>query len=363
MSETKGMKMRDRLSGVVRFSVAMASLVFVSSILGCASSRVSDLDAYEKIPMNRVVPYPSKEELRKRAFEIVVVDRPSAAVDDSTLQIPRAQVRRGLEGIAASAGAGVIDRSLQEVSAIRTEGILSELDGRAADAVTGADYALATRFSTYRYASTWEKPFQFVWQSAEDVAAKPGQCSHTVDVEFDVQVIQIGTNDRIEKTFALEHTAGMQTKDLDSACSLAPASLSVLYETTIDEALGCLELPLGRLLSPRGHISAHRKAPEAERHIFRASLGSAQGIQQGDTVEIRREQRTMSPSGEESRSERVITLGRVTDQVTEQASWVAVDLSKLTGDILDGDIVRPVEKESLLASLSGPNCRSILEVR
>jgi hypothetical protein len=357
-----GVEMQDRSNLALRLSISVGIFGLFMSSFGCASSRVSDLDAYEKIPMNRIVPYPSEKELRKRAFEIVVVDRPSAGFDDQTLEIPRAQVRRGLEKIAAGAGAGVIDRSLQDVSAIRTEAIPGEIDGPAADAVTGADYALATRFSTYRYASTWKKPFQFLWESAEDVAAKTGTCNHTVEVEFEVQVIQIGANDRVEKTFALGHSAEQTTKDLDSACTIPPATLNMLYETAIDEALGCLDLPLGRLLSPRGHISAHRKAPAAERHIFRVSLGSKQGIQQGDTVEIRREQRTMSPSGEGLRTERVISLGRVTDQITPQASWVAIDLSKVPGEILEGDVVRPVEKESLLASLSGPNCESILEV-
>lgn len=354
--------MQNRSNRVIRFSLGAGILALVVSSLGCATSRVSNLDAYEKIPMSRVIPYPSQKELRKRAFEIVVVDRPSAGFDDKTLEIPRAQLRRGLERIAASAGAGVIDRSLQDVSEIRTEAILSELDDRAADAVTGADYALATRFSVYRYASTWKKPFKFLWESAEDVAAKPGTCSHVAEVEFDVQVIQIGANDRIEETFALEHSAEQTTKDLDSGCTIPAVTLSVLYETALDEALGCLTLPLGQMLSPRGHISAHRKAPAAERHIFRVSLGFNQGIQQGDTVEIRREQRTMSPGGEELRTERLIALGRVTDQITPQASWVAVDLSKVTGEILDGDIVRPVKEESLLASLSGPSCESILEV-
>jgi hypothetical protein len=355
--------MRNRLGSAVRFSVVVAIFGFVVHGFGCASSRVSDLNAYQEIPMNRVVPYPPQDELRKRAFEIIVVDRPSVGIDDAALQVSLAQVRRRLEGFAVDAGAAVIDRSLQDLAAIRTEGVLSELDGREADAVTGADYALATRFSTFRYSSTWKKPFKFLWQSPEDVAANPGTCNHTVEVEFDVQAIRIGTNDRVEKTFALGQTAEQKNKDLDPACTISPVSVSVLFETALDEALSCLRLPLGRLLSPRGHISAHRKAPEAERHIYRVSLGSAQGIERGDTVEIRREQRATSPTGEESRSERVISLGRVTDQVTQQMSWVAIDLAKATDEILAGDVVRPIEKESLLASLSGPNCGSILEAR
>lgn len=357
------MEMRNRLGLAVRIPVGVAIFGFVVSGFGCVSSRVSDLNAYQKIPMNRVVPYPSEDELRKRAFEIIVVDRPSVGIDDTMFEIPRAQVRRGLEGFAAAAGATVIDRSIRDPSAIRAEGVASELEGRAANAVIGADYALATRFSVYRYSSTWNKPFKFLWQSSEAVAARPGTCNHTVEVEFDVQVIRIGTIDRVEKTLALKHTAEQQNRDLDSACTISPATLSVLFETAVDEALRCLHLPLGLLLSPRGHVTAHRKAPEAERHIYRISLGSVQGIVYGDTVEIRREQRAMSPSGEESRSERVISLGRVTDQVGEQMSWVAIDPLKATDEIFAGDVVRPIENESLLATLSGPNCREILEVR
>ena len=342
---------------------SMLCLCVIAGSLGCVSSRVSDLDAYDKIPMSKVIPYPPKEELRKRAFEIVVVDRPAAGIADQVLESARAQVRRGLEGIAADAGATVIDRSLQDLSAIRTEGVLSELDGHAADAITGADFALATRFSTHRYSSTWAKPFKFLWQSEDDVADKQGTCNHMVEVELDVQVIEIGTNDRVEKTYALKHGAEQNNKDLDPACTIAPVTLSVLFETALDDALTCLATPLNKLLAPRGHVSGHRKAPEADRHIYRISLGSAQGIAAGDAVEVRREQRATSPSGEVSRSERVLTLGRVTDQVTAQEAWIVVDPAKATGEILDGDVVRPIETESLLASLSGPNCGSILEER
>lgn len=345
---------------------AIAILIGAAVAVACASSRVSDLDAYDEIPMNRVVPYPSPEELRKRAVEIVIVDRPSVGIDDAQLEMARAQVRRELERIAARSGATIIDRSLQDRSAIRTEGVLSELEGREGDRVSGADYALANRFSTYRYSATWTKPFKFLWQSEEDVAGKPGTCEHRVEVALDVQVIEIGTHDRVDRvdrTFALEHAAQQSNKDLDPACTIAPVTLSVLFETALDEALSCLALPLGSMLAPRGHVTAHRKASESERHLYRISLGSDQGIAHEDAVEIRREQRSTTPGGVESRTERVIALGRVTDKISANAAWVAIDPTKATSEILAGDVVRPYESEGLLDSLSGPDCGSILEER
>jgi hypothetical protein len=340
----------------------LGGLLGVLGVLGCASMQVSDLDAYESIPMNRVVPYPDAKELRERAFEIIVVDRASPGIDDDLLLEPRRWSRRQLEGMAAEAGATLIDRSLQELRAIRTEGVLSELDGNSS-VLSGADYALATRFSTYRYTASWTRPFKFLWQSTEKVADKPGSCLHRAEVEFDVQVIEIGSNDRVSKTYAFEHLAERKTRSLDPSCPLAPSAMSVLFETAMDEALSCLQLPIGRLLSPRGHVSAHRKAPEAERHLFRISLGSLQGIEIGDEVEIRREQHATLPGGEHSRSERVIATGFATNQVMTQEAWVEIDLSKGTEEILDGDVVRPVTREGLLSSLSGPNCQSILAER
>jgi hypothetical protein len=313
--------------------------------------------------MNRVVPYPAQDEMRKRAYEIGVVDRPAVGLDESILEKPRAQVRRALEALAAEAGAAVIDRSLQEIGEIRTEGVLGELEGREGDDITGADYALATRFSTYRYSATWKKPFKFPWDSPEAMSAKPGTCVHKSEVEVDIQLIEIGSNDRVKRTFALEHSAEQKNKDLDSACTISPVTLNVLFETALDEALSCLNVPLGRLLAPRGHITEHRKAPGADRHVYRISLGAAQGIQPKDKLEIRREQRSISPAGEESRSERVIAVAEVTDQVEAQASWVATDPRKATEGLLDGDIVRPVFSEGLLSSLSGPDCGTILKER
>jgi hypothetical protein len=352
----------DRGFWISRAVIAILA-VFILGGTGCVSSRVLNIDAYLDIPMNRVVPYPGPDELSNRAFEIVVLDRPSPGLDDQTLASARAQMRRGLEKISTNAGAMVIDRSLQELSALQTEGALSELNGRRNASVTGADFALAIRFSTYRYSSTWRKPFKFLWQSDEDVAGKPGTCSHRVEVQIDVQVIEVGANDRIEKTFVLKHQVDQKNKDLDPACTIAPVTLSVLFETALDDALACLRRPLSDRLAPRGHVSAHRKAPEAERHLFRISLGSEQGILPGDTVEILREQRSLRPTGEESRTERVLALGRVSDQVMAEASWVVIDPSKIEGEILDGDIVRPRDDESLLSSLSGPNCGLILEQR
>ena len=355
---------RKRGGGVS--GILIVGLLFFAQ--GCVSSRVSDLDAYQEIPMNRVVPYPSRDELRNRAFDVVLVDRVSEGIDEETLRSARREVRRTLERIATNAGASVLEDSGSDSDGYRSGRGVGANGTELEQSGPAADFALATRFERFAYSSSWEKPFKFLWQSEEDVAQKPGTCTHRVEVALEIQLIRLGdptkgTPDRIERTFGLSHFVEQENKDLDPACSIAPVTLGVLFETALDEALSCLDLPLGQLLSPRGHVVAHRKAPEADRHIYRITLGAAQGIEPGDVVEIRREQRSISPEGVETRTERVLTLGRVSDQVAAQASWVAIDPTKATDEILKGDVVRPMESESLLSSLSGPNCSAILEER
>lgn len=341
-----------------RWQVAggLMAAVLCATSFGCATGRVSNVDAYEDVPMNRVVPYPSQDELRKRSFDLVIVERPAVGIDEDRLAQPRAQVRRALEDIAADAGASIVDRTVDEPDGLPAEGE----DGSAWEEATPADFALATRFSKYGYASSWKKPFKMPWQSDEEVASKPGTCEHMASVELDVEMRDLGNDDAVVRTFVLTHEAQQETKDLDPACALPAVTLTVLFEKALDEALSCLDLPLGAALAPRGHVTGHRKAPGADRHIYRITLGSGHGLDSGDSVEIRREQRSMTPDGEETREERVIATGEVTDQVRAQQSWIAADPSKANVTILDGDVVRPVYAEGLLSSLTGPDCDAIL---
>lgn len=351
-SEAVGSGMKALLRGVSGLVAIVGSMALGQ---GCVSSRVSDLEAYQEVPMNQVVPYPSRDEMRKRAFDVVLVDRPGPGIDDATLRAARREVHRALERIATNAGALVIDGGREDAGS----------DGESSGEGRAADFALVTRIERIEYSSSWEKPFKFLWQSEADVAQKPGTCTHRVEIQLEIELVRQGDPtrgipDRTERTFELRHAVAQENKDLDPACSIAPVTLGVLLETALDEALSCLDLPLGKRLAPRGHVVAHRKAPEADRHIYRITLGSAQGIEPGNVVEIRREQRSISPEGVETRSERVLALGKVSDQVSAQSSWVAIDPEKATDEILKGDVVRPMRSESLLSSLSGPNCSAIL---
>lgn len=339
--------------------VAVATLLAT----GCAKPKVSDLDAYQVVPMDRVLPYPTDEELEKRVLEVVVVDRPADGLDEASLLASRAQLRMGLEKIVAFYGAAVVARSQPGFEGVRTDRPGISFDGIEPELVTGGDHAVSARFTTHSHRAVYSKPTKMPWQSEADVAEKPGTCTHTAEVAFDVQLVEKTWEDLLQRSYLLTHRAEQENKDLDQACTIAPVTVATLFETAIAEALGCLELPLGTRISPRGHVLAHRKSREGESHIYRVSLGAEQGVDPGEPIEIRRVDRSQNADGREVRTERVIATGVATDLIDAQSSWIAVNPDDVKLQILEGDVVRRHFQKDLIENLTGPSCKNILTER
>lgn len=330
---------------------------------GCAKPTVSDLDAYQVVPMDRVVPYPTDEELAKRVLEVAVVDRPADGLDEASLLASRARLRTGLEKIVAFYGAAVVSRSQPGFEGVRTDRPGMTFDGLLPELVTGGDHAVSARFTTHRHQAIYSKPRKLPWQSEADVAEKPGTCTHSAEIEFDVQLVEKTWEDLLQRTYVLTHQVKQENKDLDQACTIAPVTVATLFETAIAEALGCLELPLGTRLSPRGHVLAHRKSREGESHIYQITLGEKQGVDPGEPIEIRRVERSQNVEGREVHTEKVIATGVATDQITAQQSWIAVNPDDVRAPIREGDVVRRHFQKDLIENLTGPSCKKILTER
>lgn len=342
---------------------SLAGVALLAGLAGCQTPAASDLDAYPVVPMSKAVPYPSDAEREKRVYEVAVIDRPSEGLDEHALRKPRAQVRVGLEKIAASHGAAMIERSKPGFEGVRSHEAGADFQGVEVEVVPTGDYSIAARFTTYRHAASWSKPMKLPWQTEADVAKKPGTCTHTAEIAFDVELVQKGWEDAVKRTYIVTHKAQQENKDLDQACTIAEVTVDTLFETAISEALSCLELPLGTRVSPRGHVLAHRKAKDGESHLYQVSLGLEQGVDPEEPLEFRRVELAQQPDGSELRTERVIAAGVATQQITGQDTWVAVHADDLSTPILEGDVVKRVFKKSLINDLNGPDCKKILAER
>lgn len=342
---------------------ALSGLGLLCAGAGCVKPDVSDLDAYQTIPMGRAVPYPSEQERSQRVFSVAVVERPAEGVAEAGLAGAREQVREGLEQFVRSYGAALIAPAAAGAQENAADGAGSEFAGVDAGAAGSTDYALSVRFTNYRHFAVFEKPSKLPWQTPEEIAKKPGTCTHTAEVAFDVALVQKGWEDVVRRTWLVTHAAEQENKDLDPACTISPATIDTLHESAIAEALACLEIPVATRISPRGHVLAHRKAKDAETHIFQVSLGTEQGVDPGEPLEIRRVELSRGADGSEIRTETPIAEGVATQQIAPQDTWVAIDLADADKEILEGDVVKRVFSKGLLGNLTGPDCKKILAER
>ena len=90
-------------SGIAIAGVAVCGMLI--GTVGCVSTQVDDLDGFEPIPMSRVVPYPTQDELGERGFEVVIVQGNSGDLDAGVLEEPWNWTRQKLTEMAEAAGA------------------------------------------------------------------------------------------------------------------------------------------------------------------------------------------------------------------------------------------------------------------
>ena len=103
------------------FCVLVVGLSLVLGSLGCVSAPVSDLTAYPVVAMNQVVPYPSREEMRHRSFDVVLLNRDSPGIDRESLEVARVDLHRTLDQIATDAGASVVEPPRQSAADRRAQ--------------------------------------------------------------------------------------------------------------------------------------------------------------------------------------------------------------------------------------------------
>ncbi|MCB9722685.1 MAG: hypothetical protein H6748_01405 [Spirochaetaceae bacterium] len=327
--------------------------------------------------MERVEPYPTRAERQRREREVAVVARPGDAALESSV---RGEIERGLrdrlERLAREAGADVrrdpgsgADETAAEDGASGPDP--SRVDPEASpEASPPPDLVLSTRVVRGRHTASWKRPARRPWESEAEVARRPGTCTHAVTLALEVGLHEwdgtLAATEAIvsarppSRRWRLEHGSEQSYKDVDPACSLSSAALVAQLESTLDEALRCLERPLSPLLAPRGFVTAHRRAPDADRHLYRITLGSDHGLAPGDAIEIRRVERGSRADDASGPDERLLVVGEVTDLLKPGLAWIALDPERALAPIRAGDVARRARREGLLSSLVGPSCEEIL---
>ncbi|MBW2423388.1 MAG: hypothetical protein JRG86_04030, partial [Deltaproteobacteria bacterium] len=202
--------------------------------LACGRSHVANLEGFDELPLNRVVPYPSAEERRIRAHAIRIVEGRSAEIDEELLAEAQRRVQRRLEGIAEEAGALVIDEPAEEDTA--AERTARKRRGRRA--LQKPDLEVSTRFAKHHHFALWRPPIKLPWQTDEEVAGRSGICTHVVEIELELTLVGIDREQEFPtRIFVLTHSSERKAKQLESSCPIESVALGLVFEKAIDEEL------------------------------------------------------------------------------------------------------------------------------
>jgi hypothetical protein len=338
---------------------AVTLLILATAIAtGCAGTQIGDPNGYQPVPLNRVFPYPTSEELAAQKIEVVLA---AQYADD----LPRAQVATAMKPLLGSvekylsdAGAGVIDRSIHDLANVRDELVAAE--GGSGATFTGADWAIVARIDKLRHRAVYEPPSS-LFKNAEELKEEPGTCKHTGEVEARLRAFKIPTDDVPRATLILSHSDGFEESEFDQNCPIPPDREELFLEGVLKEALPCLEAPLKNGFAPLGYVEEHR-AKEAK-NIYRTSMGRLNGATPNLELQIFRAQYMTTRDNEKIRTEKQIGEAIVSEQIGDRFSWIVVNLKDLKEPILDGDLVRAVYDDPRSSALGGGICKKALRIQ
>ncbi|MGH0034958.1 MAG: hypothetical protein ACQGVK_08010 [Myxococcota bacterium] len=313
------------------------ALLTLAAAWACAGTAVKDPSQYTEVPMNKVYPYPSDDELAERTHRVSIQGRIEAEVDPARAQATQDLIRLRVEDILALAGASLVADDGSEFAPDRPA---RRLD-------------LVVRIDREDYSVTWKDPTNWLFQSEEEMAQKPGTCTHKAEIEVVFSVVDPAHPDgRPAERFTLRHAGESESKTLDQQCPLAEAEIQGLFDTVVDEALACARIPLQNAFAARGHVRKQRKRASDDQHLFKTSLGAGQGAAESVDVAVFRVQYSTGVDGTRVSEEHRIATGRFTDQIQPDSSWIRVDVGKAKQTLLNGDVVRPIYRESATADLN-----------
>jgi hypothetical protein len=330
-------------------TIRSTPLVAIAVLLGaCASTQIGSPDQYQLVSMNKVFPYPAEEDPRQ--VSVVLAQRYASELPGSVVGGALAQTHRTLAGFASAAGAREVE-SGADADRVLALGVRRWKPAGASSETPS--HALVSTFSRYDYASEYAKPVNWFRKSEEEMAGKPGRCTHRAEVELSVQLYELPSSGLPVKSFTLANSGQAKTKSSDASCPYSEAQQKVLFEHTLKQALECLQIPIQNSLAASATITEHRKKADADEHIFRAGLGTSNGGKAGLQVDIYRIQISTTDDGDRSVQEIEIAEGVITDQVADDHSWIRVDLGKAQQPLLKGDLAKLSYRESLVSGVPG----------
>jgi curli biogenesis system outer membrane secretion channel CsgG len=322
---------------MMKFSLAHLTPLIVLMVSGCTSSKIDNLDAFQKVPMQLSANMPSKAALigsKSRVIILGVEDKkwPGAGEDVANKVIKELNTTNNVV---------IVDRTL--AAQLGQEIQLAETKGRAGyKGQDVADYAITGKITDG--AAEIKYTASSSYQDKEGkIHVTPARCTTSGSAAFSLKIVQLPSLNVI-KTIDVDGTAS-STQDGDfgwgrSHCvSLDQATAKGIVSAAMNNAVRKARVELKNQFAPSGYVTERRRFEKT--NIFKTTLGAPDGAIQDLGVGIIRFSTEQNPlTGEKNTEQNIVAQGVISDQIGSNFSFVIISDAEEADKILLGDKVQ-----------------------
>ena len=328
----------------LRFSLKSLLGAGVVALIFTGCGPAINLAEYSQVKLESAAILPSKSELGGQKPKVVVLDiRDSGSAAARQAQAGNS-VTTKLDGIISSSKiVEMVDRSA--ASKLQEEIKLAEMNKKAA--YTGpdvADFVISGNISNASGGHRFQEAFTQCDKKG-NCYTYPAQCTYSGNLNGLIKVYEIPSL-KVVNSIDISGSASSTT---EGRCS-SNADYSGLITTAGINAAASAKVKLLNFFSPKGYIT--EKRTKGDNAIFLAQFGTADGVKFNDNVKLYRLETSTNPlTGVTTKQEVFVGEAKVTNQITQNISWIIVDDAKIASTVKLGDYVKIEFKRGFMDSL------------
>lgn len=336
----------------------LAALVVLSS---CAPT-IKNFENYQKQFLSKTNFMPSKENLEGKAPKIAVF-----ALDENDNQVATQSgignsVANNVENILSKNRLGeIVDR--KAAGKLQKEISLAEMNKTGSyKGPAVADYAISGSISNAGFTSKYSEGRLSIDPKTRQVTTIPPRYTYSSDVAGNLKIYELpslAVADSIEfsgrktRTENVQQNGGLSLGALQIGGNKAEGAKrdDSLVRKAGEDAISEIEVDIKNFFAKKGYIL--EKRTYENKAIFKITLGSLDGLKQGDKFEITGQYESENALTNQIEVERrIIASGVISDRIDPKTSWVIIEDDKKTDAIRLGDTVRMKYKKSSFAAVT-----------
>lgn len=322
--------------------------IFLLIITSCAPT-IKNFGDYQKQFTSKADFMPNKESLEGKSPKVVVF-----ALEENGNQIASqahlgTSIANNIENVLAqNLLAQLVDRNA--VSKLQKEIALAELNKTGSyKGPQVSEYAISGTISNSSFTNKYSSGITY-WAPKQGLVSIPPKHTYSSEVAGNLKIYELPSLSVIE---VIEFRGKkVRTENVQQKGGFSLGGLQVggeqskgidrddgLVRRAGEDAVDNIKIEIKNAFAKKGYILEKRIYDK--KSIFKITLGSLDGIRQGDEFEVISQYEVENPITNEIDIERrIIANGKITDKIDPKTSWVIIDDNKKANEIRIGDSIK-----------------------